>query len=517
MKRRICIILSIALLLSVFSGINIFAATSRTKADAVNWLNQRIGAVAADMDGMHGAQCVDFIQEYYQFLGVSGGGGDARDYATNTLPSGFQRIKDYYMFVPEAGDIAVWTTGYNGNWYGHVGVVVAADLYTVTVADVYGSVNENPRVVHKTTYKYNGNNMVFWGVIRPDFASKPAPSVSYAQITAGDYLLKCGDRYLNTPDDWDGGNANAQSKNGAACQEFNISKSGNGYCIKSLNGASRVLNVYTEASSQAGANVTLYTKTNHATQLWLFEKKGTSYLIHPSDNPNVALTVQNDGNVNLANSTGASNQLWELLEKEEALPSPPPVVTEQPSVPLPFTDISSYWAKDYVEWAYELGLLNGVSPTSFGPDRIMNRGMLTTALHRLFLLDGRFLQSPGTSNPFTDVPSGAYYEKAVIWASYHGIVTGTGNNRFSPNSGVTREQLATMLYRCAEYAGEPPTVAKKSLSDFKDANKISRYAKEAMAWAVEMEIFTGSGNGLLNPGKYATRAEVAAILARLCR
>ncbi len=157
--------------------------TNKTQGEAVNWVKSRINNAAKDVDGVYGAQSVDFIMEYYEYLGVSRVGGNACDYATNALPSGFKRIKDYIGFIPNPGDIAVWTVGYGGGEYGHIGVVTSADGYTVTVADVFsseaGTANQK---VHQTTYPYNGSGMVFYGIIRPDFARPTqADAVSWAK------------------------------------------------------------------------------------------------------------------------------------------------------------------------------------------------------------------------------------------------------------------------------------------------------------------------------------------------
>lgn len=328
-NKFITLIVTFALILGMFCGIGVDAATNRTQNNAADWAKGKVGTQAIDTDGYYAAQCVDLIQGYYAYLGVSGGGGNARDYATNTLPAGFNRIADYIGFIPQPGDIAVWTLGYGGGWYGHVGVVISADGYNLTVADQYGgdaiagvhydsnsgkTITTSGQVVHQTTYSYNGNGMSFWGVIRPDFASSSAP-ITTVSVDEGNYFLKSGNNYLTASQDWNIGNVTATAFNNEKNQQFYIYKNASGYNLQSLSSnAARVLNVDSGTVSAAGNNVTLYDRTNHPTQIWVFEKKGDAYVVHPSDNTAIALTVQDNNNVNLSANTGASNQLW-YLEK----------------------------------------------------------------------------------------------------------------------------------------------------------------------------------------------------------
>jgi len=137
-------------------------ATSKTQADAVNWANAQIGK-SLDQDGVYGAQCVDLIRYYYQFLGVSPVSGNGCDYAKNSLPSGWQRIKTYNGFVPQPGDIAVWT--YASSAYGHVAIITSADSSKMNVVEQNGSTHITRS--HFYSYSYG----TFYGVIRPNFAS----------------------------------------------------------------------------------------------------------------------------------------------------------------------------------------------------------------------------------------------------------------------------------------------------------------------------------------------------------
>lgn len=173
----------------------------------------------------------------------------------------------------------------------------------------------------------------------------------------------------------------------------------------------------------------------------------------------------------------------------------------------PFTDIYGHWAYDEILSAYHAGLVNGITTTTFGPETAVTRGMFVTLLYRL---EGN--PAATGSNPFTDVPAGEYYTNAVIWAYGNGVVNGTSTTTFSPDAPVTRQDLVTMLYRYAQFAGMD-TSASANLSSFTDSASVESYAQAAMQWAVGAGIVQGS-NSLLTPLAYTTRAQAAAILVR---
>ena len=175
---------------------------------------------------------------------------------------------------------------------------------------------------------------------------------------------------------------------------------------------------------------------------------------------------------------------------------------------LPFTDVrEADWFYDDVVYAYENGLFSGTSDTTFSPNASMTRAMLVTVLYRL---EGQPTVS-GRSG-FSDVKLNSYYEDAVTWAADNGIVNGTGATTFSPNANVTREQMAAILYRYAQYK-QYGTTASAGLNGFSDAAKVSAYAKAPLSWAFAEKLVNGSDGRLLPTGN-ATRAQVAAILHR---
>ena len=211
---------------------------------------------------------------------------------------------------------------------------------------------------------------------------------------------------------------------------------------------------------------------------------------------------------------GVTTASYTVTVTTAALPTPikPAVDNTKPasdSKPkLPFTDVStSDWFYSDVMFVYENGLFSGTDSRSFSPNASMTRAMLVTVLYRL---EGE-PASTGSSS-FSDVCSGSYYEKAVAWAAANGIVTGTGSTSFSPDAKVTREQLAAILYRYAQYK-KLDTDAGAKLDSFSDAGNVSGYASEALSWAVSEGLINGA-SGRLMPKGDATRAQVAAILHR---
>lgn len=162
------------------------------------------------------------------------------------------------------------------------------------------------------------------------------------------------------------------------------------------------------------------------------------------------------------------------------------------------------WYREGVSYALDRGLMNGVGSREFDPDGNVTRAMFVTILYRA----ENAPSVEGKSNPFTDVQNGKWYTEAVIWASDCGIVKGTSETTYSPDAPITREQIATILFR---YSKSSPS--DKSLSSFPDAGTVSSYAQNGMCWAVAEGIINGK-DGKLAPKENATRCQIAAILMR---
>ena len=174
-----------------------------------------------------------------------------------------------------------------------------------------------------------------------------------------------------------------------------------------------------------------------------------------------------------------------------------------------FTDVSEKdWFYGDVMFVYENGLMLGTSKTLFSPHGTATRGMMATILWRM---EGS--PAPKGKNSFTDVEAGKWYADAITWTAENGIFAGYGKEKFGPDDPITREQLAAIFYRYADYKGYDLTV-KGNLDKFKDADKITDYAKTAMQWAVGSGLMKGKSGNLLDPQGTATRAEIAAMLHR---
>lgn len=173
---------------------------------------------------------------------------------------------------------------------------------------------------------------------------------------------------------------------------------------------------------------------------------------------------------------------------------------------LPFKDVSNHWAKNAIQFAYDQGLFSGVSDTEFGPDIAMNRAMLVTVLYRME-------DEPNVTmnDTFTDIASNQWYTKAVAWANANGIVSGYSDTVFGPNDVVTREQMASILYRYAKFKGMDVS-SMNDLSAFTDKDSVSNWAQAAMQWANTNKLINGRTSTTLVPQGNATRAEVAQIL-----
>ncbi|HNX99775.1 MAG TPA: S-layer homology domain-containing protein [Oscillospiraceae bacterium] len=177
---------------------------------------------------------------------------------------------------------------------------------------------------------------------------------------------------------------------------------------------------------------------------------------------------------------------------------------------LYFTDVTpgntGTWAANAIDYCASWGLVGGTGTSTFSPTTTMNRAMLVAVLYKA-------AGSPSVygANPFKDVSSSQYYYYAVIWANTNGIVTGTSAKTFSPGGPVTREQIAAILYKYAQYSGTPVT-ASASLNGYSDRGSVSSYAVAALQWAVGSGIISGTTSTTINPKGNANRAQVAVML-----
>ena len=184
-----------------------------------------------------------------------------------------------------------------------------------------------------------------------------------------------------------------------------------------------------------------------------------------------------------------------------------PSEPEEPT--WPFTDVTEGddWFYDAVAYVYENGIMAGTDETTFEPYMELDRAM---AAQLFYNLEGK--PAVTGDSTFTDVTSGHWAVDAITWAAQNDIVAGIGGGLYDPDSNVTREQFAQMLYNYAQYKGYDLT-ATGDLTQFPDADAISSWAETALSWANGNELINGHENGTLAPGGTATRAQAASILA----
>ena len=208
--------------------------------------------------------------------------------------------------------------------------------------------------------------------------------------------------------------------------------------------------------------------------------------------------------------TGGGTGGGSQTEKPAEKPPEQPSAPDPGNVVLPFTDVGSQ------DWFYEAVRFVYARGMMSGTAEDRFSPQQTTTRAMLVTILHRLEGSPdaGAGTAFHDVAPEAYYARSVAWASANGIVNGFGDGSFRPGDPITREQMAAIFMRYARYRGVDVS-AQASLDGFPDQGKVSSYAREAMAWSVSTGLISGM-DGLLVPGGSATRAQAATILMRLC-
>lgn len=173
----------------------------------------------------------------------------------------------------------------------------------------------------------------------------------------------------------------------------------------------------------------------------------------------------------------------------------------------PFSDVpANAWYTESIQYVKDHGIMNGTDNTTFSPNMPLNRAMMAAVLYNME-------QQPQTdkNNHFSDVTNDKWYSEAVNWAASNHIVSGMPNGTYAPNQALTREQMASILYRYAKYKGID-TDQRANLDIYTDKKTISPWAKDVVAWAVAEKLITGTSTDTLQPKATATRAQVAAVL-----
>ena len=269
----------------------------------------------------------------------------------------------------------------------------------------------------------------------------------------------------------------------------------------------------------AGQEITLKRGTTYQIQTEAYPYAELQEMVYLSSNPDVA-TVNESGRVTAVGKGEAYIVVSELGSGKDRsiavkvtdgiLPEECPQDDTCPMAAFPDLTLDK-WYHDGVHWALDNGVMNGVSKTQtrFNPDGNTTRAQLVTMLWRM--------EGEPASNyaGFKDIKANSYYATAVRWAAEHKIVTGYEDGTFRPDVALTREQLATILYRYAQYQGvNVDHVDEGALNRFTDAAKIQNWAKDGANWAVRLGIINGMEGRLFNPQGVATRAQVATMLMR---
>lgn len=212
---------------------------------------------------------------------------------------------------------------------------------------------------------------------------------------------------------------------------------------------------------------------------------------------------------NGGSSSGGSSGGGSSRPSVKPAPAPTPTPDPDPApVVLPFTDVKAGdWFYDGVRFVYGEGIMNGMTSTTFGPSVSVTRGMVVTMLWRM-----ENEPQAQTGAAFADVKEGAYYAEAVAWAARQGVVNGISQTTFAPDQEVTREQLATILYRYSQSKGYDLS-ARGDLSGFGDGAQVSSYAETALQWAVGAGLLQGM-DGQLDPAGSTTRGQLATVFQR---
>lgn len=235
-------------------------------------------------------------------------------------------------------------------------------------------------------------------------------------------------------------------------------------------------------------------------RVWTIATKGGS----SEDTENNEGNTVNPGNGSVAGGGDASGSIPKSDE-----PADKPVVQSWIN---PFSDVKKEdWFYDYVQYVSQNGLMNGTATSLFSPNEKLTRAMFVTVLYR-----SENEPKISMQNEFSDVQSGEYYEKAVLWAKENGIVNGYSETEFAPHNNITREQIATMVYRYAQYKKADMSVGENTnILSYEDFDEISEYAIPAIQWVCGRGIMQGETASTINPKSIATRAQTAAIFMRV--
>ena len=508
------------------------ATAGHTAADAIAWAQSQVGK-SLDYDGVYGAQCVDLICCYYQYLGQRSPGGNGCDYATNRLPDGWQRIKGAQ---PQPGDILVYS-GNSENPYGHVGIYESD----------YCTYNQNfnyEQYVQRVTIRYNHFSNPYWGVIRPDFSTAPLTATwegpTAANITetgahiisrvtfpqkvvfaqAGIRVYDESGKMVGTRDELDPITSPYLKFDYDINSELGISlQSGKKYSSSLyviVNGKeywSQPVTFTTAHTHYYTATVTAPTCTEkgYTTHTCAcgdsYVDTYTDALGHAWDNGKVTKQpTETETGTKTFTCTRCGETKTEIIPKLTHEHSYKAVVTAPTCTEKGYTTHTCACGDSYVDsYVLPLGHDWGSGKVTKEPTATEN-GIKTYICARCGETKTEVIPAGGCpSAGFTDVPGEDNWAHAGIdYCVANGLMSGVGGNLFAPKKTTTRAQIVQILYNLQ---GEPRVYGSTPFTDL-----TNDWYKDAILWAYQTGVVAGTSGTTFDPDLPVTREQIAVIL-----
>ena len=531
-KRMLSLMLAVLMVVCLLPTTALAATAGHTAADAIAWAQSQVGK-SLDYDGVYGAQCVDLICCYYQYLGQRSPGGNGCDYATNRLPDGWQRIKGAQ---PQPGDILVYS-GNSENPYGHVGIYESD----------YCTYNQNfnyKQYVQRVTIRYNHFSNPYWGVIRPDFSTAPLTATwegpTAANITetgahiisrvtfpqkvvfaqAGIRVYDESGKMVGTRDELDPITSPYLKFDYDINSELGISlQSGKKYS-SSLYVIVNGKEYWSQPVTFTTAHTHYYTAT--VTAPTCTEKGytthtcacGNSYvdtytdaLGHAWDNGKVTKQpTEAETGIKTFTCTRCGETKTEIIPKLTHEHSYKAVVTAPTCTEKGYTTHTCACGDSYVDsYVLPLGHDLGSGKVTKEPTATEN-GIKTYICARCGETKTEVIPAGGCpSAGFTDVPGEDNWAHAGIdYCVANGLMSGVGGNLFAPKKTTTRAQIVQILYNLQ---GEPRVYGSTPFTDL-----TNDWYKDAILWAYQTGVVAGTSGTTFDPDLPVTREQIAVIL-----
>ena len=531
-KRMLSLMLAVLMVVCLLPTTALAATAGHTAADAIAWAQSQVGK-SLDYDGVYGAQCVDLICCYYQYLGQRSPGGNGCDYATNRLPDGWQRIKGAQ---PQPGDILVYS-GNSENPYGHVGIYESD----------YCTYNQNfnyEQYVQRVTIRYNHFSNPYWGVIRPDFSTAPLTATwegpTAANITetgahiisrvtfpqkvvfaqAGIRVYDESGKMVGTRDELDPITSPYLKFDYDINSELGISlQSGKKYSSSLyviVNGKeywSQPVTFTTAHTHYYTATVTAPTCTTkgYTTHTCAcgnsYVDTYTDALGHAWDNGKVTKQpTETETGTKTFTCTRCGETKTEIIPKFTHEHSYKAVVTAPTCTEKGYTTHTCACGDSYVDsYVLPLGHDWGSGKVTKEPTATEN-GIKTYICAHCGETKTEVIPAGGCpSAGFTDVPGEDNWAHAGIdYCVANGLMSGVGGNLFAPKKTTTRAQIVQILYNLQ---GEPRVYGSTPFTDL-----TNDWYKDAILWAYQTGVVAGTSGTTFDPDLPVTREQIAVIL-----